>query len=71
MEQRHEIIHHSADQIGGYLASALALADLAELSPEDRAACLPTLITLFAAKNITVTRTEISPELLSGIRRSD
>lgn len=44
--------HHTLDQVQQYASAARDIGDALALSPEDRAALLPTLLTLIASKQV-------------------
>lgn len=44
--------HHTGEQIRGYLEDALLICDEHELTPADRAAVLPSLLTLLSSKQV-------------------
>ena len=66
MPLRQEIAHHTPEQIEGYTRMALEVADRLFEDADDRRAVLPTLIGLFAAKNIVLEQAQPSP-LLAGM----
>ena len=49
---RQEDSHHSREQIDGYVRDALDVLEPHELTERERAALLPQLVALFAAKQI-------------------
>ena len=68
MPLRQEIAHHTPEQIEGYTRMAREVATKLFDQPEDVRAVLPTLIGLFAAKNIVLEQAQQSP-LLAGMLR--
>lgn len=66
--QRQDIRHHTAEEIEQYAEQARDVARRVFEHPEDQAAVLPTLIGLFAAKQILLEQVQPSP-LLAGMGR--
>lgn len=66
--RRTEDPHHSAEQVSEYLAAARAIADAHELEPAERAALLPTLVQLLAAKQIFYEPVAPAGAILSPLR---
>lgn len=60
--------HHSDDEIEGYLVKAIRLIEQRKLTREEGAAVLPTLVNLYAAKQVFYEQVQPAP-ILDGILR--
>ena len=55
-------IHHSSDeQVAGYARGAVAIADELDLSAEDRAVLLPTIMAQLASKQVFMEQQQTGP----------
>ena len=50
--RRTEDNHNTPEQVAEYVGEAVAIADGAELTPEDRAALLPQILALVSSKQV-------------------
>lgn len=61
-----EVHHNSEEQVLDYALAAVRVADAAELSPEDRAVLLPTIMGQIGSKQVFMEQMELGA--LDGVR---
>jgi hypothetical protein len=66
--RRTEDIHHSPEQVHGYIEQALVLLATHELTPEERANLLPVVVQLLSAKQIFYEQAMPIPDLAQRLR---
>lgn len=65
-----EAHHHTSEQVSEYVAEAIRIADSHDLSDADRAALLPGILTMVAAKQISYEQSQAIPAgVLDGVLR--